>query len=220
MKFTEFLAVDHEKLLAYVGKSAFSAIGKNYATCGTSLPFDTRWFSHNLSKFLGETIPYCKNPELAELATLEAARNAANEAPEARIFTPAELAAVEAAGHDRLFIDMHPSARRLTFQTNAASIWSALQCEQFPPRPERLESPVELLVWRQNSSPRFRILGQEEAAAFDMAQAGSPTRDLKNVMAKPHICQTAEQCVAAYLRGWVESELVSDVRKRNDCGEK
>jgi hypothetical protein len=171
-----------------------------------------RWFSRNLAKFLGETMPYSKSPELAELARLEAALNTAFEAPEAAILSAHELAKFEAGGLGTCVVVLHPSVQRLCFSTNTTSLWAALQCEELPPRPERLDIPQELLVWRQGSQPRFRMLGKEEALALDLAMQGKPFAALCEALAQATGGDVSAECAETYLRGWVEAELVSAIR--------
>ena len=219
-RLTEFLAVDHAKLQLYLGAAAFGAIGRRYAMKYPTMDPGVRWFSRNLATFLGETVPYSKNPELAELASLEAALNAAFESADSPLLGLAEFSVFEVRGLDDCAITLHPSVKRLCFRLNTTSLWAALQCDELPPRPERLDAPQELLVWRQGINPRFRMLGGDEAMALDLAMQG-------NSFAR--ICETLEQlgspegvseCAAIYLRGWVEAELVSAVRCLNDAGEK
>jgi hypothetical protein len=209
LRLAEFLAVDHAKLQAYLGSSAFAAISRRYAMSDALSDGNTRWFSRNLSKFLGETSPYSKNPELAEIARLEAALNCAFEAAEAPILSLTDFGRAEINGLENCRIEIHPSAHRLSFTTNATSIWSALKCDEAPPRPERLDQPSELLIWRQGVHPRFRILGKEEATAFDMARQGISVFKIATSFAKLDRAETPMQGAANYLRGWVEAELVS-----------
>jgi hypothetical protein len=209
LRLTEFLAVDHAKLLLYLGSTSFATIGRRYIMSGASNNRNDRWFSRNLFKFLGETSPYCKNPELAEIAQLEAAFNSAFEAVEAPILTPATFPALSLADLEKRRIDIHSSAQRLRLTTNATSIWAALQCEEMPPRPERLDRPHEILVWRQGNAPRFRILGDEEAIAFDMAKQGASIKQIADHMCVENRIESACECGEIYLRGWVEAELVS-----------
>ncbi len=92
----------------------------------------------------------------------------------------------------------HPSLQRLQLPTNAASIWSALTAGERPPPPQRLDEPQELLIWRQGSNVRFRLLGGEEALAIDaMARDG-----------KFEIAQSTE----GFLRGWLEAGIISALR--------
>jgi hypothetical protein len=211
-RLTEFLAVDHAKLQHYIGAAAFTAIGRRYAMKYPLLDPSVRWFSRNLAKFLGETMPYSKNPELAELARLEAALNTAFEAPDASILSVSELAGFEAKGLGNCMVVVHPSVQRLCLLTNTTSLWAALQCDEPPPRPERLDVPQELLVWRQGTNPRFRMLGKEEALTLDLALQGNPFAKICEALAQASGGEVSAECADTYLRGWVEAELVSAIR--------
>ena len=208
-RLTEFLAVDHAKLLLYLGSTSFAAIGRRYVMSSASGDRSDRWFSRNLFKFLDETSPYSKNPELSEIARLEAAFNVAFEAVDAPIVTNVEIAKLSLADMKKRRIEIHPSAQRLRLTTNATSIWAALQCEELPPRPERLDRPNEILVWRQGNAPRFRILGEEEATAFDMAKTGASIEQIADHLCADNRIESACECGEIYLRGWVEAELIS-----------
>ncbi len=205
-RLTEFLASEHARLKLYLGVAAFTMVGRRYAA---KYPIDTpnsRWFSRHLAKFLGETPPYSRNPELAELAKLEAALNAAFMAPEAPIWTARDLAELGIEDLAGSIILIHPSVQRLRFATNTTSLWAAMTCEQTPPRPERLDEPSELVVWRQGPAARFRMLGEEEAHALDAAMAGNH--------------EGISQGAVAYLPGWAEAQIISAVRKNRMTGKK
>ena len=219
-RLTEYLAADHAKLQLYLGGAAFSAIGRRYAAKYPKLDPGLRWFSRNLDKFLGETTPYSGNPELAELACLEAALNSAFEAPVVPLVTVAELAQLDATDLEDCTVSLHPSVRRLCFRSNTTSLWAALQCNELPPRPKRLDAPQELLVWRQGTHPRFRMLGPEEATALSLALDGIPFGKICRAVATQAPHAGTNDCAQTYLRGWVEAELVSSIRNLNDAGEK
>jgi hypothetical protein len=210
-RLTDLLAVDHAKLYLYLGGAGFSAIGKRYASMYPAVDPGVRWFSRNLAKFLGETVPYSKNPELAELARLETAMTAAFEAPDAPIYSSEQFAKLDLAGLGDFVVTLHPSVQRMCFATNATSLWAALQCEEVPPRPEMLNQPQELVVWRQGPSPRFRMLGHDEATVLDLAMHGAKLNKLCENLGHPDAAETPSECALAYLRGWIEAEMVSMV---------
>jgi hypothetical protein len=161
-----------------------------------------RAFSRYLPDFLGLTKPFSLSPELSDLARLEKAFNAALNAPEAPILERAAYA----GPHGKFHIDLHPSVQRLQLRTNATSIWAALTAGELPPAPERLDEPQELLVWRQGSTSRFRMLGREEAMALDEAGSGEAVE----------IDQSSE----GFMRGWLEAEAVSALRYVNNVDER
>ncbi len=219
-RLTDFLAVDHVKLQSYVGATAFEAIGQRYAAAFPQLDPGLRWFSRNLHIFLSETAPYSERPELAELAQLEMALHAAFEAPDVPVMTLADLANYEANGlHDHT-LDMHPSAQRLSFNFNTTSLWSALQCGELPSRPKMLESPQQLIVWRQGNQPRFRMIGEDEAIAIDLALTSVPFSRVVGALAEFGQGAGGGDGAVTYLRGWVSAELVSAARILKASGEK
>ena len=179
-RLTDYLADDYRRLRLYMGETGFSAMVRHCLAAPESPT--VRVLSRHLPDFLDLTKPFSRSPELSDLARLERAFYAAFNSPEASLTSQATL---------------HPSVQRLQLRTNAASIWAALAAGELPPPPARLDGPQELLVWRQGTAPRFRMLGGEEAAALDAAARGEAIA----------IDPSSEN----FLRGWLEAEIVSAV---------
>lgn len=198
-RLTEFLAEDYAKLRLYMGLSAFNRMVHLCAAATVSVNATARSLSQHLPRFLNVTRPYSKNPELSELASVENAFNAALAAPDAPILTLAEFTRRNPQGFSP---EIHPSVQRFQLRTNATSLWAALTAGELPPPPELLEEPQELLVWRQGLTPRFRMLGREEALALDEAARGKPT--------------STDQLPEHFLRGWLEAEVISAAREIDD----
>jgi hypothetical protein len=193
---TDFLSQDYPRLRRYVGETAFNAMAR-HCLAATDAP-GLRVLSMHLPDFLALTKPFSRRPEIADLARLERAFQAALNAPEATVIRSAALLPRH--------IEFHPSVQRLQVRTNATSIWSALTAGELPPSPASLELPQELLVWRQGLASRFRMLGREEAVAIDAAARGETMK--------------LDQFSEGFLRGWLEAEIVSAVRDLKDAGEK
>lgn len=202
-RLTEFLAEDYARLRLYMGVSAFNSMGRHcLAAYSTKVP-KARALSQHLPNFLDLTEPFSRNPELSDLAHLEKAFHDAFNAPEAPTLTLSEFVG---RNPRKIFLELHPSVQRLHLRTNAASIWAALTAGELPPAPMKLHAPLELLVWRQGLTSRFRILGEEEAVAFGETARGELTG--------------IDQISKYFLRGWLEAEVVSAVREMRDEGEK
>jgi Putative DNA-binding domain len=205
---TEFIAHDHEVLHSYLGDVSFAKMARDYIAAHPSKKASARWFCEHLPEFLKTYKPFAHHPEIQELAQLEAALNFAFDAPEADSLTLAGMAAMEPRTFTTMALSMHPSAVRLTFLQNTTSIWSALKCEEQPPKPHRLNAPQQLAVWRQGTTSRFRMLGDEEAMAFDSTYTGANFNVICEMIALMEGADTAAMRAASYLRGWVEAELV------------
>jgi hypothetical protein len=208
----EFLANDHEKLKCYMGESAFAAMARAYIAKHPSDQPNARWYARHLPEFLGKNAPFARTPELSELATLERALNDAFDAPEAPHMTFENLATMAERDFSQVSFVVHPSCRRFATTTNVTSLWSSLRCGETPPRPYRLDALQQVVVWRQDASSRFRLLGDEEAMALDKAIEGLPFGVICEMIAVMDGADTAAMRAATYLRGWIEAQLISSFK--------
>ncbi len=203
-----FLANDHELLRRYLGESQFGEMAQCYIAAHPSEHPNARWYSTHLAEFLRTYKPFAHHSEIQELAALELALNSAFDAPEAAALTFTELTALDPKVFSSMILGIHPSAARLTFRQNTTSIWSALKCDAQPPKPHMLDHDQALLIWRQGNSSRFRILGDEEAMAFDSCKNGASFSTICEMMAFLDSPETAAMRATGYLRGWIEAQLL------------
>jgi hypothetical protein len=210
-RLVEVAGNDHEFLKAYLGDEQFNAMARGYVKAYPSHNPNARWFAHRLPDYLAGHEPWSEHPELAELAALERALNDAFDAPDAPVFTLADMQSLESERVADAVFSIHPSMRMLKAKTNVTGIWSALKSEERPPKPEALSEPIDIVVWRQGLASRFRLLGAEEAMALGEAAKGVPFGVLCEMIATMSDPDTAALRAGSYLRGWVEAELVSGI---------
>lgn len=110
------------------------------------------------------------DPEVFELGWLDLALSEAFVGPDAAGIDPAALGDVD---WDGAVLRLAPTLRTMTFQTNAAAIWSALSAEEMPPAAERLPEPVTMIVWRQALVSCFRTAEPGEGAALALVEGGA-----------------------------------------------
>ncbi|MDE2447044.1 MAG: hypothetical protein KGO94_12780 [Alphaproteobacteria bacterium] len=138
-------------LRKYLGATKFNRMTQALDSRYPALPVAS--MAAKLAEFLRHHPDYQRCRELTELAELEYAFISAHEASPPNLlhrFAPtARLVA---------------SAQILNFSQNTTSIWSALHAGELPPKPHQLGQSQSVLVWRQGKSPRFRLLGEEEAS--------------------------------------------------------
>ena len=211
-RLVEAMGNDHPLLHAYLGDEEFDTLGKAYVKACPSQNPNLRWFSQRLPDFLKSTAPYRDHAALSELAELEQALNDAFDAEDAPVLAVGDLAAVRPDAWNDLRFAPHPSTRRLDFATNAAAIWTALKHDQTPPDAIDLAAPARLLVWRQGTTPYFRELAAEEAMMWDEAASGIAFGTLCSMLATYADPDGAAGRGAAYLHGWVTSELLTTSR--------
>ena len=216
LRLTEFLAHDYEKLRTYLGDVRFSEMAQRYTAQHPSDQPNARWFSRHLPDFLGNSPHYRRSPEISELARLERALNDAFDGPDENVVTMNDLAAVDPDQFGNACFGIAATVRRFSVTTNVSSLWSCLKCDEIPPRPEDISKPLEIMVWRQGSGARFRILGDEEAMAIDSAREGVSFGVICEMMAAYEDPENAALRAAGYLRGWIEAEIVSSILNRRE----
>lgn len=211
LRHKEFLANDYEILRQYIGESRFGMMAKAYLEATPSRHPNARWFSHKLPEFLLQNMPFKTTLEVGELAMLERALADAFDAPDHDHKSFDDMANIPPDEIHLLTMKFHPSLRILKFSQNTTSIWSALKCEEVPPRPHVLDQQQHIMVWRQANNSRFRILGDEEAMAIDSARQGVSFGVICEMIAMSDNDDTVAMRAATYLRGWFEAEILSSL---------
>jgi hypothetical protein len=194
-------------LYKYLGDIAFGKLSKDLATANPAKANDS--LVGALPEYLKRQASFEHRPEIYELACLEIAVNRAFLSPELPILTAQQFEAIAVQNFAKLKIHFVESAQFLTFEQNTTSIWAALKCDERPPKPHRLDEPQNVSVWKQRGSPRFRLLGAEEAKLFEQFRR---KLNIKSAAKFLNIADDTEQAMARtlnYVRGWVDAELVA-----------
>jgi hypothetical protein len=210
-RLVEAMRNDHKLLHSYLGDEMFDEMGHVYVAAHPSLHPNLRWFSASLPDFLKATAPYSKYPILSDLAALEKLLNDAFDAADAPVLGLAGMAGFAPDVWNDLRFSPHPSASRADVSTNAAAIWLALKNDETPPDAQVLEAPIRLLIWRQDVTPKFRELPDEEAMMWDEAAGGIPFGVLCSMLATYDDPDSAAARGAGYLHGWITAGLLTGV---------
>ena len=203
----DFLRHDYAQLCNYLGDVEFCNLARAFIAANFSHQHSARWLSNSLPAFIVQGTRWNSRAELAEFAELEHAFRKAFDAADLKTFTLMELDAAKPESLLALRFNLHPSVSTLQFTTNACSIWSALKCDEAPPRVQRLADPQTVLVWRQGGNSRFRILGSEEAIALAALYEGSSIARLSEMISATPPDESASHA-ARYFRGWTEAEMI------------
>ena len=202
------LAGDFLVLYRYLGDITFSKLAKEYLIKVQPTRNQQDVGGAGLVSFLESYFPFKHFPEVLELAILEnALQNAINaEALKLLMFRQLDALNLDQTSTAKLVIQ--PSAQLLIFNHNTTSIWSALKCDERPPRPHNYDIPQHVLVWRQRGGARFRILGEEEALSFNLVQKGREFREILIACADNYGQSNAIERLKNYVWGWAEAELL------------
>lgn len=207
---SKILTARFPMLNRYLEEPRFDAIAAECEkTANTKLASETA-ILNGLSEVLRGR-HFAKEPELAELVAFEIAMHEARSTLPHNFVSLTNLASLHwpRLGEARLLIS--PSARRFKVLTNVTSIVACLSCDEAPPPPRMLGFCQQMLVWRQGSSARFRILGDEEAMALDAAIAGKDLAQIRDMIGSLECPETAEARTMIYLRGWAEAQLIEKI---------
>jgi hypothetical protein len=209
-RLVEALRNDHKLLHSYVGDEMFDEMGYAYVAANPSQHPNLRWFSQGFPDFL-KAEPYAKYPILSDLAALEKALNDAFDAKDAPVVELSDMAGFAPELWDGLELEAHPSSRRLDVLTNVAAVWLVLKNDEMPPDAVSLEESGRLLIWRQDVTPMFRELSNEEAMMWDEASGGIPFGVLCSMLATYDDPDGAAARGAGYLHGWITAGLLTRV---------
>lgn len=209
LRLIEFLANDYEKLQGLLGDEQFDALARDYIAVHPSTTPNARWFGRNLPEFLRSTPRYKTMPVLGDLATLEKSLNDTFDASDADSLEMADLATLDGDGWAALTFTPHPSTIRIDLSTNAAGIWSALHEEETPPQPSTTESPVRILVSREDGMATFRPLADDEAMMWDEAVNGVSFAVLCEMMAVYAGEDEAAPRAAGFLKSWTDRGILA-----------
>ena len=212
LRLIEIVGSDHEQLSAFVGEDAFEQMCRDYIAAHPSHTPNARYYATKFPQFLSRDETYSARKELGELAALEKSLNDAFDCVDAPIVSLQDLGAVPPENWALLSFAGHPSVARLNLTTNAADIWKALKEEGEVPEVQRVPSPVQIIVWRNDTTPMMRILDDEEAMMWDEAAKGVPFGVLCEMAATYQDPDTAPQRAAQYLSGWLSSGMITSFK--------
>lgn len=195
--------------LLYLGDDGFDELARAYVETHPSTDPNLRWYGSAFPASLARQLP--QDPDVAELARLDAALRGAFDAADAPLLALADLATLPAEAWATLGFVFQPSVARLRLHHNTLALWQALDSEQVPPATQPLDAPTELLIWRLDVQPHFRSLGPLESAALDALLAGTSfaatCAELGERFAEVDVAQHS----GALLRRWIDDGLLSAV---------
>ena len=206
LRLIEALAHNYPRLQQLLGEEEFSTVARSYLDEHPSRSVSVRWFGNRLAVHLGDRHP--DQPWLAELANWEWAIAAAFDAADATPLSDAELAAVDPADWPTLRFEFHPSMQRLRLDTNAPTLFKALSDEIDCPAPTRLRQPQQWLIWRQELTPRYRSLPDDEAAALGTLVAQGTFGDACETLCDWHDPAEVPAQIARMLKIWVSEAMI------------
>ena len=150
-----------------------------------------------------------EDPEVVELAWIEWALSTAFAGIDA---SPLAANGLPAIDWDRARLDFVPTLQMGEAATNVGAIWSALSAGETPPAAEILPAPAALLVWRQDYTPSFRTIDEDERQALALMLSGATFGELCLAQVEHWGADEGVSRAGKFLGQWLHDGLVTGVR--------
>lgn len=206
VRLAEALCANYPALSKLLGAEQFAQIAAAYIDANDSRTFSIRHYGDALANFV-------RTPFQAELARWEWTIADVFDAADAVPVGVAALASIAPEQWSDLSFGFHPSTRRLALASNAVQVWKAVTADSELPAPSSDVEPATWLLWRQDVRTLYRSLDASEAQMIDAAMAGGRFGELCTDLCLHCTEQEAPARAARYLRQWVESGLIVEVRR-------
>lgn len=201
------LADNHGHTQRYLGEDGLRELALAYVRTCTPGHYSLRWYGTGFPAWLAEACP--DDPEVAELAALDAALRSAFDCADAPPLRPGDLAGIQ--DWEGLAFRLHPSFHLLELRHNTVAIWQALQAEEAPPAAAPLPQAAGVLVWRRGWQPHFRSLEDDEMRALQALDGGASFGDVCAQLSG-RVGADAAVRAAGWLRRWLAEELLVALR--------
>ena len=206
LRLIDALAANYPRLQQLLGAQAFGELAQAYLHEHPSKYPSVRWFGDQLASYLGDH--HAHQPELAELAAWEWAIANAFDAPDTPPLTEDDLIRIEPDQWPTLQFRLHSSAKLLSLSTNAPALFKALSLDETPPAQESTDRLQSWLIWRQELSPHYRPIADEEAALLRRLLEGATFEELCELLCESHEAADVPARAAIALKGWIREQLL------------
>jgi len=171
LRLIEVLQKDYLVLSILLGEEKFNQLASDYITAHPSQFRSARWIGYGLADFIKKNYPSSKH-YLAEIATFEWLLTASFDQSDQPILSINDMAMIAPNQWANLTFNIHPCVYRAHFYWNILALWHASQHNKKRPFPQKLSTPVEVVIWRKNREVQFISLKPYEAFFLDAIKKG------------------------------------------------
>lgn len=208
-RLVDVLKSNYEHTAALIGDDEMARLGRAYVDAHPSRNANARYFGDQWPAFLVGQFTGVTGRAVSQLAELERALNDVFDAPDAIALVLGDLAALTPEDWPGVEFSALASNQRLNLDTNASSLWRALNSGETPPAAASLDEPERLIVFRHEGSGHFREMSYEEAMMWDQMVKGLNFGGLCEMVAMQGGDDGAAARAAGYLQGWIAAGMLS-----------
>lgn len=208
------LEQDYPVLQQLLGTERFRKTAHSYIEKYPSTSFTLRYFGQHLSAFIHNTDIGQQQPCLAELATFEWQLTDIFDLSDCPTACPDVMNRFKPAQWPHLNIQLHNSVRWLSLNWNISEIHLAGQTGANLPVPVRHPQPAQVLLWRKDYTPRYRVVSHTEKTALQMLETRSFAQLCQFLADQSDDQVNPAMAAAIYLKSWLSAGLISAVESQ------
>ena len=205
----EVLADTYERVALYLGEETFATAAGGFIEKHPSFTRNLRDSGTAFPLFLANE--YANDPEIAELAEMDARLRYAFDGIDADALRVSDIATLQPEDWDTIVFALHPTASFQQFKWNTPAIWQNLTNEDAPPSATLLPQPVSWLFWRKDLQPHFRSLTHEEHTALNAIYDQRTFGAICELLAESYPELDVTTHVGQWLRSWLEDGVLNQL---------
>lgn len=199
------MAETYAQVWAWLGDETFQSEVRAYVEQHPSSQWSLDDYGQDFAGFLAQRFP--DDPEINELAWLDAALRQAFAAKDADLLDGAALTQV--SDWETVRLVLNPALRHRAIRSNAPALWRALSKNDTPPEVLYFEAMSGLCVWKTALASRFRTLEADEYALIYALAAGQGFAAACEGLTLRAADSDATQQIGAWLGQWLAEGLVT-----------
>ena len=197
----------YEHTAIYLGSDWFNQLALSYVQSHHSNSPNIGLYGKEFPDFLADQL--ADDLEVSELAEMDWKLRRAFDGLDSSVMTPDSLPQLASENSDSLCFEFVPTLSLATQYYNTLDIWHAIDDDRAPPSVERLDRPIDILIWRKGHSPHFRSLAPIEASAISAAHSGNSLDTIGSKLGEefPDVDVATE--FGVMISRWLEEQIIS-----------
>lgn len=199
------MAETYAQVWAWLGDETFHSEVRAYVEQHPSSQWSLDDYGQDFAGFLAQRFP--DDPEIAELAWLDATLRQAFAAEDAGLLDGATL--MQVSDWETVRFVLNPALRHRAIRSNAPALWRALSKNDTPPEVLYFEAMSGLCVWKTGLASRFRTLEADEYALICALAAGQGFAAACETLTRDASDSDPTEQIGAWLGQWLAEGLVT-----------
>ena len=206
VRLVDVLLDTFEHTSIYLGDNWFRQLASDYVQSHHSTHTNIGLYGREFPDFLAKKL--VDDREVSELALMDWTLRRAFDGSDSTLMTQDDLQ--QLADDESIDIRLQP-VPTLTINTqhfNTLDIWHAINKGEHPPEAERLQEPLDVLIWRKGHSPHFRSLTRFESSALACVCSACTLDEVGTVLEKDFPDHDIATEFGLILQRWLDDQMI------------